>query len=176
MIDITKWKKFQISSLFQIKRPAPRSVKKYNDGSIPFVSSGNYNNGVDSYRMPLDNELLEKGNCITVSPVDGSTFYQPTDFLGRGGAGSSILLLYNDKLTKYTGLFLAAIIRGTLTRKYQYNDMGSSESIKLEYIKLPVNIKNEIDWEYMERYVKQLYARERKFRPCYDLFRKNKIT
>lgn len=155
-VDITKWKDFQINGLFQVKRPAPRSVKKYNDGTIPFVSSGNYNNGVDSYCTPLDNELLEKGNCITVSPVDGSTFYQPTDFLGRGGAGSSILLLYNDKLTKHTGLFLAAIIRGILTRKYQYNDMGSSESIKLEYIKLPVNIKNEIDWDYMENYMIKL--------------------
>lgn len=53
-------------------------------------------------------------------------------------------------------MFLAAIIRGILTRKYQYNDMGSSESIKLEYIKLPVNIKNEIDWDYMENYMIKL--------------------
>lgn len=34
--------------------------------------------------------------------------------------------------------------------------MGSSESIKLEYIKLPVNIKNEIDWDYMENYMIKL--------------------
>ena len=54
--------------------------------------------------------------------------------------------------------------------------MGSSESIKEEYIKLPVDINGEPDWEYMERYVKQLYAREREFRPCYDLCRKIKIT
>lgn len=155
-INIEKWKEFQINNLFSIKRPSPRSVKKYNEGSIPFVSSGNYNNGVDSYRTPLSNESLEMGNCITVSPVDGSTFYQPSDFLGRGGAGSSILLLYNDKLNKYTGLFLSAVIRGVLTRKYQYNDMGSSESIKLEYIKLPVNKKNELDWQYMEEYMKKL--------------------
>lgn len=160
-INIQDWKEFKISSIFDIRRPAKRSVKQYEEGNIPFVSSGNYNNGIDSYRAPLENELLEEGNCITVSPVDGSTFYQETDFLGRGGGGSSILLLYNKNLNKNIGLFLSTVIRSTLTRKYQYNDMGSSESIKEEYIKLPVDINGEPDWEYMERYVKQLYARER---------------
>jgi putative N-6 DNA methylase len=160
-INIQDWKEFKINSIFDIKRPASRSVKKYDEGNIPFVSSGNYNNGIDSYRIPLNNELLDEGNCITVSPVDGSTFYQETDFLGRGGGGSSILLLYNQNINKDVGLFLSTVIRSTLTRKYQYNDMGSSESIKEEYIKLPVDINGEPDWEYMERYVKQLYARER---------------
>ena len=160
-INIQDWKEFKINSIFDIKRPTSRSVKKYDEGHIPFVSSGNYNNGIDSYRTPLNNELLDEGNCITVSPVDGSTFYQETDFLGRGGGGSSILLLYNQNINKDVGLFLATVIRSTLTRKYQYNDMGSSESIKEEYIKLPVDINGEPDWEYMERYVKQLYARER---------------
>lgn len=159
-INIQDWKEFKINSIFDIKRPASRSVKKYDEGNIPFVSSGNYNNGIDSYCTPLNNELLDEGNCITVSPVDGSIFYQETDFLGRGGGGSSILLLYNRNINKDVGLFLATVIRSTLTRKYQYNDMGSSESIKEEYIKLPVDINGELDWGYMERYVKQLYARE----------------
>lgn len=51
---------------------------------------------------------MDKGNCITVSPVDGSAFYQETDFLGRGGAGSSILMLYNADINKYSGLFLSS--------------------------------------------------------------------
>ena len=51
-------------------------------------------------------EILDKGNCITVSPVDGSAFYQEKDFLGRGGAGSSIILLYNENLNKYNGYLL----------------------------------------------------------------------
>ena len=97
-IDISKWKEFQIDTLFTVSRPASRSVKKYYDGNVPFVSSGNFNNGIDSYKKPLENENLDKGNCITVSPVDGSAFYQEVDFLGRGGGGSSIILLYNLSL------------------------------------------------------------------------------
>ncbi|QOW61039.1 restriction endonuclease subunit S [Treponema pedis] len=160
-IDISGWKEFSIVPLFSVERPNSRTVKNYEEGDTPFVSSGNFNNGVDSYRKPLENEKLDKGNCITVSPVDASTFYQEVDFLGRGGGGSSIILLYNDNLNKMNGLFLASVIRKTLKRLYEYNDMGSSESIKKEKIKLPVTKDGNPDWEYMESFIKRLYSRER---------------
>ena len=160
-IKIDDWKPFEIEKLFTVKRPKSRSVKKYNEGEIPFVSSGNYNNGVDSYREPIDDEDLDKGNCITVSPVDGSTFYQPKDFLGRGGGGSSIMLLYNDNLNKFNGLFIASVIRESLKIKYQYNDMGSSDSIKKENILLPALDDETPDWNFMEEAMKRLETRER---------------
>ncbi|MGU9293711.1 hypothetical protein ACV3ZF_13855, partial [Clostridium perfringens] len=108
--------------MFNIVRPSSRSVKKYEDGNVPFVSSGNFNNGVDSYKIPFNHEKLDKGNCITVSPVDGSSFYQELDFLGRGGGGSSIILLYNENLNKLNGLFIASVINKTLKRLYDYSD------------------------------------------------------
>lgn len=159
-LDISKWKTFKISELFEIKRPESRSLKYYDDGFIPFVSSGTINNGISKYIEPKHDEQLDKGNCITISPVDGSCFYQPADFLGRGGGGSSIILLYNDKLNKNSGLFIAIVIRKTLSRIYQYNDMGNSDSIKEEIIKLPVK-DNEPAWGYMENYIKNLYKLER---------------
>lgn len=172
-IDISKWKEFQIDTLFTVSRPASRSVKKYYDGNVPFVSSGNFNNGIDSYKKPLENENLDKGNCITVSPVDGSAFYQEVDFLGRGGGGSSIILLYNDNLNKLNGLFLASVINKTLKRLYEYNDMGSSESIKKEKIKLPIKQDGTPDWVYMENFIKCLYSREREreYKSCINLLR-----
>ncbi|WP_218184523.1 restriction endonuclease subunit S [Pelistega indica] len=97
-LDISGWKEFVIGELFEIKRPESRSIKQYEDGSVPFVSSGNFNNGIDKFVTPLADEVLDKGNCITISPVDGSCFYQAVDFLGRGGGGSSIILLYNDNM------------------------------------------------------------------------------
>ena len=54
---------------------------------------------------------FDVGNCLTVSPVDGSTFYQEKDFLGRDCAGGSILILRNDIFNKCNGLFLTLIIR-----------------------------------------------------------------
>lgn len=100
-IDTSKWEPFKIRSLFTVKRPVARSQSKYDDGDVPFVASGNYNNGVLKYLCPKTGEILDKGNCITVSPIDGSAFYQKNDFLGRGGAGSSIIVLYNDSINEY---------------------------------------------------------------------------
>lgn len=152
-INSNKWKFFQIDDLFRISRPNSRSVKKYEEGDIPFVSSGNFNNGVDSYRKALNNENLDKGNCITISPVDGSSFYQEVDFLGRGGGGSSIILLYNDNLNKLNGLFLSSVINKTLKKLYEYNNMGNSKSIRKEKIKLPTLEDGTPDWQYMDNYI-----------------------
>lgn len=155
-VDYSTWGEYEIEEVFDtIKRPASRRIGDYFPGEVPYVASGNYNNAVDSYRQPQIDEELEKGNCISVSPVDGSTFYQPVDFLGRGGAGSSIILLYNDLLNEYNGLFLSSAIGSTLTKKYEYSDMGNEQTIRKEKIKLPKNDEDEIDWGFMEKFIKQ---------------------
>lgn len=152
-IDTSKWESFKISSLFTVKRPAARSQSNYDEGNVPFVASGNYNNGVLKYLSPKKDENLDKGNCITVSPIDGSAFYQKDDFLGRGGAGSSIILLYNDKLNEYSGYFIATVIRA-VCKKYYYSDMANKDVIAEEPIKLPVDENHQPDFSYMESYMK----------------------
>lgn len=155
-VDYSTWGEFKIEKIFsKIKRPASRRISDYFLGEVPYVASGNYNNAVDSYRQPQIDEELEKGNCISISPVDGSTFYQPVDFLGRGGAGSSIILLYSDNLNEYNGLFLTSVIKSTLTKKYEYSDMANGQTIRKEVIKLPKTKDDEIDWNFMEEYIKQ---------------------
>ena len=152
-IDTSKWEPFKIRSLFTVKRPVARSQSKYDDGDVPFVASGNYNNGVLKYLCPKTGEILDKGNCITVSPIDGSAFYQKNDFLGRGGAGSSIIVLYNDSINEYSGCFIATIIR-TVCKKYYYSDMANKDVIAEETILLPVDENHKPDFSYMESYMK----------------------
>lgn len=154
-IDTKQWKEFIIKDLFTVKRPSARSQANYNDGDIPFVASGNFNNGVLKYLEPKKGEILDAGNCITVSPIDGSSFYQEDDFLGRGGAGSSIILLYNSNLNLYNGYFIATVIR-TVCRKYAYSNMANKDTIGAEKIKLPVDETGNPDFSYMESYMKNL--------------------
>lgn len=154
-IDTKQWKEFIIKDLFTVKRPSARSQANYNDGDIPFVASGNFNNGVLKYLEPKKGEILDAGNCITVSPIDGSSFYQEDDFLGRGGAGNSIILLYNPNLNLYNGYFIATVIR-TVCRKFAYSDMANKDTIGAEKIKLPVDETGNPDFIYMESYMKNL--------------------
>ena len=165
------WKYFTISKLFSITSPASRSIKKYEEGEIPYVSSGSVNNGIISYLEPKKDEQIEKGNCITVSPLDGSSFYQEEDFLGRGGAGSAISLLYNPNLSKYNALFICTIIKNA-SQKFDYSDALTSDNLKNLRIKLPIIYTEDgsafcdaskeysdkgytPDWVYMEKYMKE---------------------
>lgn len=169
---IEKWKEFEISKLFTIKSPASRSIKKYDEGNTPYVSSGSVNNGIISYLSPKKNEKLEDGNCITVSPLDGSSFYQENDFLGRGGAGSAISLLYNSELSKYNALFICTIIKKA-SSKFGYSDALTSDNLKTLKLKLPILTDKDgtyiidkekkysedgyvPDWKAMEEYMKEV--------------------
>lgn len=161
-IDTSRWGQFTIKNIFDIKRPNTRSQANYAEGDIPFVASGNFNNGVLKYLQPKESEKLDSGNCISVSPIDGSSFYQEKDFLGRGGAGSSIILLYNSNLNKYNGCFIATIIR-SVCKKYMYSDMANKDVIGSELISLPVTDSGNPDWEYMEQYMRAIEKQVRIF-------------
>lgn len=154
-IDTSEWQEFEIGKLFEISRPITRSQAKYSDGDIPFVASGNFSNGVVKYCEPKQGEVLDEKNCITVSPLDGSAFYQPDDFLGRGGAGSAILMLRNNHLNESNGLFVATAIRASLT-KYTYSDQLNSQTIASENIKLPVDSHGCPDWAYMDSFMAEV--------------------
>lgn len=158
-IDTSEWKEYKIGKLFTLDKPNARSKNDYDEGTVPFVASGNFNNGIECYVSIKNPNDFDEGNCLTVSPVDGSTFYQEKCFLGRGGAGSSILILRNENLNKCNGLFLASIIRKVCS-KYSYNNMGNQKKLKEEIIYLPVK-NNTPDWKYMEDFIKKLIETKR---------------
>ena len=149
-----QWNEFSIGKLFSISKPESRVLANYDDGSVPFVASGNESNGVQKYCQPQKDETLDKANCITVSPVDGFSTYQPVDFLGRGGAGSSIHILRNNHLNRNISLFICAVLRQQL-KKYSYNNMLSARTLKNETVKLPATPDGQPDWVYMEQYIRQ---------------------
>lgn len=158
-LDEKEWKEFRIGELFEVSRPKARNKDDYDMGDVPFVASGAMNNGVMKCCKTREGEQLDAGNCITVSPVDGSSFYQPMDFLGRGGAGSSILMLRNNGLNLFRGEFMARMIQQTCS-KYNYGHMGNKDSIKRECVMLPVDDDGKPDYAYMEQYVKNMMLRK----------------
>lgn len=161
-IDTSQWRIFKVSDVFgNPTRPKARSIKQYELGDIPFVASGNFNNGIELYVEPKVDEQLDKGGCISISPVGGFAFFQETDFLGRGGAGSSILLLYHKNLNRFNALFLCSILSKSCER-YGYGDMCSAEKLKSELLLLPADSLGQPDWAYMENYIKQVIAKQNK--------------
>ncbi len=155
LIDVSGWGEFRVGDLFDVSRPIARSSQKYEKGDMAFVASGCFNNGVTDYLEPKDENDYDEGNCLTVSPVDGYTFYQKDRFLGRGGAGSSIIILRNDMLNELRGKYLSTVIR-IACKAWGYSNMGNKDKLADTMISLPIDATGEPDWQYMEDYMKQI--------------------
>jgi hypothetical protein len=154
----SNWKEFVIGDLFDAKRPTSRKEDDYNNGEIPFIASGGINNGVTKFCIPKNGEALDNGNCLSVSPVDGRCYYHPYNFLGRGGAGSSVILLYprNFFMDRYIALFISKAITQTTTTKYSYGHMASLDRIKKDKIYLPIDENGDIDFTFMSAFMKDV--------------------
>ncbi len=155
LIDVSGWGEFRVGDLFDVSRPSSRSSQKYEKGDMPFVASGNFNNGVTDYLQPKDDNDFDEGNCITVSAVDGYAFYQNERFLGRGGAGSSIMMLRNDNINEMNGKYICTLIRRACS-DWEYSNMGNKDKLADTIIWLPITSVGEPDWQYMEDYMKQI--------------------
>ena len=161
MIDTSSWREFTLGDLFDIKSPSARSEKNYEAGEVNYVSSGAFNNGITNHLQPKDGEELDKGHCITVSPLDGSSFWQEEDFMGRGGSGASISMLYNDNLNDLRALFVCSVIRNT-AQKFGYSDLLNSKNLRTLNLKLPATSDGQPDWDYMESWMKAVMEESEK--------------
>lgn len=107
------------------------------------------------YLEPKNENDFDEGNCITVSPVDGYAFYQKERFLGRGGAGSSIIIMRNDDLNEYCASFVCTIIRKACCA-WNYSNMGNTDTLSDLIINLPITENKDPDWNYMTKYMQRV--------------------
>lgn len=154
------WGEFKIKDVFSIMTPGKSKdlnhLQQVKNKGIPYLGATNRNNGVLCFVEKDNNQnLIQQGNCIAfIRNGEGSmgySVYKAENFI----ATSDITLGYNDKLNKYTGMFIATVadrIRG----KYSFNYKRSDTRLKKEILSLPINANGEPDYDYMENYMKYL--------------------
>jgi len=123
-------------------------------GKVPYVSSSALNNGVDDF-VSNDKGVRKFSNCLSLanSGSVGSSFYEPFEFV----ASDHITHLECNKFNKYHYLFMATMT-GRLSQKYNFNREINDKRISREIIFLPVAGSDEPDYEYMEKYSKNLLS------------------
>lgn len=146
-----EWKEFIYTELFDVLKGKRVVKSKLIPGDTPFITSTESNNGVTAYcELPK----MFKGNTITVN-YDGSVgeaFYQPEPFF----ALDSVNVLYPKfELNIYIAMFLITLIRKEKYR-YNYGRKWHKERMENSTIKLPVNKSGQLDWAFMEEYIKTL--------------------
>ncbi len=153
-LQINKWKLFPFSEAFQFKRGKRLTSLDQIAGSIAYISSTKINNGIDNYITPPDYMLTYK-NAMTLnnSGSVGYLFYHPYSFVCSDHC--TVITINGLELNPFIAIFLKPIIE-SIKPKYNFAREISDARLNKEYILLPTSTENQIDWEWMQNYIKSL--------------------
>lgn len=155
-LEDVKWKVFKIQDIFEVKPVKGQSISKYQRGKTPYVTTSSQNNGVNDF-VEADKNISDK-NAISIDPIGGKAFLHEYDFVGRGGAGSAINLLYNPYLDKYNGRFICTAIENVSKEKASYGVQLNGNRLKNTKILLPVDKNDNPHWDYMSQFMQKIEA------------------
>lgn len=155
-LDISKWKEFKVSDIFEKRKIKKLSSIPEQLGDIAFISSQSTNNGIVKF-CKVD-PILIMNNAITVSTngTNFECFYHDYNFV----ASSDVEVLFCPNLTKNIALFICAILKENQW-KYSFGYKAKNNAVFNTVIKLPIDKNGNIDWLFMENYIKSLLERER---------------
>lgn len=155
-LNIEKWGEFRLGDIFECSGTFSLVKSDLDEayggggGNVPFISRTTFNNGCDGY-VEVEAKFITKGNCISIGGEGIYAFYQKEDF----ATGTNICTLRNEKLNQYVALFVCAVLNHEVYR-YSYGRARNLGRVENEIIKLPINHKGELDFEFMENYIKSL--------------------
>lgn len=153
-LEDAKWHSFKIKDIFEIKAVKGKTLSSYPEGATPYVSTSGLNNGVSGYVDAKDDISNEK--CISIDPIAGKAFYHNYKFVGRGGAGSAINLLYNQNLDENNAQFILTMIEKASREKASYGVALNGERLKNMRLTLPIDEKGEPHWDYMSKFMRKI--------------------
>jgi hypothetical protein len=148
---VNEWKYVKLGDLFHIfngkKYPKIDRIK----GKLPLVSTSAFNNGITDH-IEEKKPNFKKIITVAYSGSVGATFYHENDvFVGE----TVLALLPKFKINKYLGIFLCSVL-SKHNVGYTYGRKIKVSNYLNDHIKLPFNVNNTPDWEYMENYIKSL--------------------
>lgn len=149
-----EWGEFFIENLFDTKIGKSIDGNKINKltGRIAYITRKESNNGLDGF-ISFDKKLLNfEYPVITIGNETAEPFVQSYPFF----TGTKVNILKpKEKISRYSLLFIAESIKKH-KGKYSYSFTINSTRLKRQKILLPINTKNEPDYEYMENYIKKI--------------------
>ena len=149
-----KWQAFVLDEVFDI-RATRSSIDKKNlvniVGTIPYITRSDKNNGIAMFIGEQPNYKMDEGNVLTIGLDTQTIFYQPTPFY----TGQNIQVIRHSRMNKYNAAFLIVAIK-ILLQKFNWGGNGATLTrLKRSKVFLPITEQQEIDWKFMEEYMRQ---------------------
>lgn len=148
-LDISSWKLFQISELFNVQKGKRLTKADMKDGKIRFIGASAINNGITAYIS--NDEHLHPQNTITLSYNGsiGEAFYQDEMFW----ASDDVNVLYPKfEMNREMAFFIIPLLK-TAGKRYAFIDKWKKEDMEKSKIPLPVDKDGNPDYKYMENYI-----------------------
>lgn len=169
-LDVSDWKYFTISDLFDVTSGNYYHKDEYKEGNTPYCSATSDNNGVVK-KINLSPDF--EGNKIIIGKIGCNAFYESEPFCATSDVN---VLTPVFKMSPEIGLFLVTVINKNENFRWNYGRqcrIGNTQRIS---IKLPVrhdsNGKLLIDldskysargyvpdWEFMDNFVRSLHSK-----------------
>lgn len=153
-----EWKEFFISGdegVFKIEATSSGIDKnKLNSeiGNIPYITRSDISNGVNLFVSEKQKKNKDFGNSITIGLDTQTVFYQPYNFY----TGQNIQVLTYENCSKSNALFIIKLIQLQMV-KFNWGGNGATLGrLSRTKILLPINDAGEIDYDFMEAYIKEI--------------------
>lgn len=162
LLDDVRWKKFKIIEILgksnNSKAYHSENLKfsVQNEKGIPYVTRTNLNNGLFSI-VKYDDYKINPSNTITLGAENAKYFYQPYPYI----TGNKMYYYNLKKINKYSGLFITKCLNDSIKNCGFGYGMGlTGKRSDTRSFMLPVDDNGEPNFEFMEKYIKNILLKE----------------
>lgn len=155
-----KFKYFDLTGkngLFLIQKGERLNKNQRVEGKIPLLTSTSLNNGISNF---IDYDSFKESkkifeNKITIDMLS-NVFYHGYNYFSDDNIHTLILKdKYKNFDNQYVSLFIATLLQNIKIR-YNYGRQVRLKRLEKETVALPIDNKNNIDWKFIEEYIKSL--------------------
>ena len=145
------------NGLFYIQKGERLNKNLRVQGKIPLLTSTSLNNGISNFidynNFKNSKKIFE--NKITIDMLS-NVFYHGYRYFSDDNIHTLILKEKYQKFdNQYTLIFIATLLQN-IDIRYNYGRQARLKRLENETIALPTNDKSNIDWKFMEDYIKSL--------------------
>ena len=150
-LNTDSWKPVRLDQLFNLSRGRNVLRRDMRLGTTAYVSASASDNGISAM---IDLEPDFSGGQITVASNGsvGEAFFQPGPFIASGDV---TVLSPQSEMTAGVALFICSVIYADKYR-WNYGRKWVTSRMRESVIKLPVTYDGEINWAFMDSYMKSI--------------------
>lgn len=126
-----------------------------DSGNVPYVTAGEGNNSVCTY-ISYDKSQIEKGNAIMIGGKTMVITYQAEDFFSNDSHNLVLYAKDENLRQELIQLYMVTSLNKSLKPIYSWGNSISKAKIKKDKFFLPVTSTGEIDYQFMETYIRAI--------------------